>query len=64
MVLRVKGYEDPSLSMGSTEWLFILLQLNPTPLVLLSYEDLTEEIQLEIHWASAEGKFTCRLTIS
>lgn len=28
--------------------MFILLQLNPAPLELLSYEDLTEEIQLEI----------------
>lgn len=34
----------------------MLLQLKTNPLELLSYESLTEEIQLEIHWVSAEGK--------
>lgn len=36
--------------------MFILLQLKSKPLKLLSYEGLTEERELEIHWVSAEGK--------
>lgn len=39
---------------------FILLQLKTKLLKLLFYGGLTEEIQLKLHWVSAEGKNNTR----